>query len=766
MAVPVTRAAAAWLGISGTVAALACVAALLLRQPGPWAWLLAPLLLVVLLATLRLHGGLREQRQRALALQQQLSAAEQERDGLRQELLRHDQLEQQLLLAKQAAEAAVLAKGEFLATMSHEIRTPLNGIMPMLDLIARGPLGLDQREMLQTATASSMQLLRIVDDILDYSKLEADKLELEITSFNLREMLEGVVQLMQRAAEEKRLKLSLQIDPAVRLSVRGDPVRLRQVLGNLISNAVKFTERGHIDVQVRRLGEAEARHLLRFQVRDTGIGIAPEQQARLFRSFTQADASTTRLYGGTGLGLAICKRIIDLMGGRIGVESTPGAGSSFWFEIPLLKVVGDLGAPGLARGRRGLLVSSDPRLLQRLSGLIGGWGLDVQGVETTQEALERLRAAGASAHAGYHFVIADHDTLRYSARALQRTLSREASGQPRLIWLYGDHALPDEIRQHPDLIPRQAPDASIRALLFPPEPAPVAAAEAAPAIPPAAEARTAAIARPARILLVEDNPVNMLVARKLLDALGHAADTAGNGEEALAAMAGNRYDLVLMDCQMPVLDGYAATRRWRSMESDIHARPLPIIAMTANAMAGDRERCLHAGMDDYLSKPVSRDQLAACLARWLPQAGCSAAPVPASPASLPEPEVAANASQSAALPVLDTAVLDELHEVAGAETARIIALFLEDAPVLIGQLEAAATTGDIEKLRDVAHTLKSSSANVGAIALSNAARRIELAARTGTLDRPGVMVALAIAENARARVALTGYASRFAAPAR
>lgn len=308
------------------------------------------------------------------ALSQRLEEADVARERLQQELQRHGELEQELLRAKQAAEAATLAKGEFLATMSHEIRTPLNGIIPMLELISSGQLSLDQRDMLQTATGSSLQLLRIVDDILDYSKLEANKLELEITTFNLRELLDGVVQLLQRTAEGKQLRLGLDIEPSVRLLVRGDPIRLRQVLGNLIGNAIKFTERGSVDIQLRRLGETRAQHLLRFQVRDTGIGIAPDQQARLFRSFAQADASTTRLYGGTGLGLAICKRIIDLMGGRIGVESEPGRGATFWFEIPLLKVIGDLQHNTGADAARVMVISSDTRLSQRLKRLLDSWG--------------------------------------------------------------------------------------------------------------------------------------------------------------------------------------------------------------------------------------------------------------------------------------------------------------------------------------------------------------------------------------------------------
>ncbi|MCY7312631.1 MAG: response regulator [Pseudoxanthomonas sp.] len=720
--------------------------------------------------------------------------AESEREGLKRELQRHDRLEQQLLLAKQAAESAVLAKGEFLATMSHEIRTPLNGIVPMLDLLSRAALPPDQREMLNTASASSQQLLRIVDDILDYSKLEANRLELEITGFNLREVLDGVLQLMQRPAENKGLQLNLQLDPAVRLPVRGDPVRMRQVLSNLIGNAVKFTERGAVSVSVRKLGETAAQHLLRFEVRDTGIGIDDEAQARLFNSFTQADASTTRLYGGTGLGLAICKRIVDLMGGRIGVNSAPGRGATFWFEVPLLKVVGDLRThdSGVEQSRV-LLVTPDVRLRQRLALLLPSWGMQLTTVETTQEGLERLRSGLAPMGVRHGIVIGDLSSIRASARALHRGVTRRNAEQPtRMVWLYGDEEIPDELREGSILLPRHTHGADLHAALsFAPPPAQAEAAPpgfpstelASPTPPtPRPEAAVAPTTVPApqlanvvegeqadmstRVLLVEDNPVNLAVGEKLLSVLGYECDIATNGQIALEKMATDRYSLVLMDCQMPVLDGYAATREWRDRELlQLSPQRLPIVAMTANAMAGDRQRCLDAGMDDYLSKPVSRDQLEACMLRWLPgrasfrprnlresgkdsRAGPQRAAPTAAVPSAPGP---------ASFPVLDQSMLDELQEIAGDETLRIVSLFLEDAPRLIAQMESASAAPDLEAMRNAAHTLKSSSANVGAMALSTAAKRVELGARTQKLDRPAVAVALVIAEYARARMALQGY---------
>ena len=721
---------------------------------------LALLAALVLAAGVALALGLRLRRrgQELATLQRERTVLASERDQLRRTTERQGQLEQQLLLAKQAAEAAALAKGEFLATMSHEIRTPLNGILPMLDLIARGPLGDDQRQMLATASASSQQLLRIVDDILDYSRLEAQALELEITSFNLRELLDGVVQLLQRAAESKGLLLGLHLDPAVRLPVRGDPVRLRQVLTNLLANAIKFTARGQVQLRVQRLGEAAAQHQLRFEVVDTGIGIDQSLQARLFQSFSQADASTTRLYGGTGLGLAICKRIIDLMHGQIGVQSMPGQGATFWFEIPLLKIPGDL--PALAREPSSLLLhSADVALQARVQRIAAHHGLQVQAVAERDALVERLRSAPRPGQPAPAWLLVDARQRRSADAGLQRALiERGAEDALQVLWLQHEHEpLPERDRQQ--RLPADFSDAMLHALLA----VPTASARPA-ALLAAAEDGQAPQALPAlglRVLLVEDNTVNRMVAEQLLRVFQCEVRNAGDGEQALAALREGGIDVVLMDCQMPVLDGYAATRRWRSEEMAEGRTRLPVIAMTANAMAGDRERCLQAGMDDYLSKPINREVLHALLQRWgeaptvvasslldchpAENSRAGSTPPPA-PEPVPTPQ-----------PVLDRSVLEELRGVIGDAALQIVAVFLEDAPGMVQQLQQAAQSDEIERLQALSHSLKSSSANVGALSLSAVARRIEHEARAGTLQRPAVAVALLVAEFARARVALTGY---------
>ncbi len=733
-----------WLALGAAAGVTVALLMVQIGVQGPWQLVALVLALLALFATSAVAFSVRR---REIALKEQAEQSrrnEEEITALQREIDRHTQLETELTAAKQAAESAVMAKGEFLATMSHEIRTPLNGIIPMLDLLSSSRLALDQQEILKTATASAQQLLRIVDDILDYSKLEADRLELETTSFNLRELMQSVITLMERPAEAKGLHIQLNIDPAVRLPVRGDPVRLRQILSNLLSNAIKFTERGNVNIHVKRLGETAGQHQLRFEVQDTGIGITRAAQEKLFQPFSQADASTTRLYGGTGLGLVISQRIVSLMGGRIGVESDPGRGSTFWFEVPLLKVQGDMPTrQDDLHGGRVLLITTDARLRMRLTLLLPNWGLRVTSVENTHDALERLRQARSQGEPwAYSVVVADLSSIRSTALSLARNLERKQQyGDARLVYLRGDDVTSLDLPPSATLIPRNVEDVDLRAAL---SASGISWAQQDRHPAPAANAPQRGLDRKARILLVEDNPVNLMVAQRLLQILGADCDTAGNGQVALEKMETGDYDLILMDCQMPVLDGYSATRRWRELEQQRNAtRRLPIVAMTANAMAGDRQKCLDAGMDDYLAKPVSRQELEQCVNRWKG----TQMRVPDSP--LPKETLAVRSP-----PVIDDSVLHDLRDVLGDEVDKIISVYLEDAPRLIAQLERAVATNDPIALRVSAHTLKSSSANIGATTLSNAARDLEHGARDGTLQSPGNVVAKIVSEFAQVRAAL------------
>jgi len=666
--------------------------------------------------------------------------------------------EQELRLVREKVEAANRAKTEFLATMSHEIRTPLNGIMPILEILKESKLDAEQRELVKTAVASSHHLLRIINDILDFAKVESGKLELESVEFDLRDLVSSITDLMGRAAQQRGLKLSVAIGDDVPLQVRGDPIRLRQVLTNLLSNAIKFTERGGIRVEVERRRSTRREVELLFSVSDTGIGIAPEIARRLFQSFTQADASTTRKHGGTGLGLAICKRLVELMGGRIGVRAKEGAGSTFMFVIPLRKSVVDVpSARTDLEGVRALVFCKDPEHERRLIDALTGWGVSFQRANNMVDTLNQLTSSASLGESwAYEVLVIDTEGMEQMALTLVREVRANPVLAPlRVVCITASAVVADELRATGNTVALEQPfnagalrqtlnrllDVQTRGMAPPHAPvAPPAelwleGGEVIEEATPAAQGPTVAAA-PAqvsedrfegRVLLVEDNPVNLAVARKLLTRLGLHCDTARDGREAVDAVQRNRYDLVLMDCQMPEMDGYEATQEIRLRESVTRRSRLPIVAMTANAMAGDRERCFEAGMDDYLPKPLDLGQLNQVMAKWIKGRGDVGAPGGGDAMAMPSGPEEGSA-------VIDQSVLDNLREVVEDEFGRILQGFIDHVPVLQGELDEGLASGDVVRLVRPAHSLKSSSANVGAMRLSELARTVEHASREGDME--------------------------------